>query len=100
VTSEGARLLVAAVKALGGCPDPRELMLVREALLRGPADLAGDLRLAMFGESQESLATFKRLADVVSAGGGSPFTLLDLCTTEDPRRKSGGRRELRAAASA
>jgi hypothetical protein len=72
VTSESAQILVAAVRALGGCPDRRELGLVREALLRGPSDLAGELRLAMVGGGEDSHKAFTRLAGVVITGGGNP----------------------------
>jgi hypothetical protein len=79
-------MLIAAVKALGGRPDPRELELVRAALLAGPADLVADLELAIAGGSEEAHEKWVELAAVVAAGGASRFTFLDLCTTHNPRR--------------
>jgi hypothetical protein len=72
-------MLVHAVKALGGCPRGPELELVASALLRGPADLAAELRVAaQEPPSEASREACDRLLDIVDAGGGSPFTMLDL----------------------
>ena len=86
ISERSARTLVAAMKALGALPDPRELELVRAALLRVPGDLADELQLAMAGGSEEAHQVFMRLAEIAESGGASRFTFLDLCTTENPRR--------------
>jgi hypothetical protein len=83
VTGESKKLLCAAVRALGGCPDRRELELVREALLRGPDDLVAELR-------RPGLEGFGAIADLVQANGGSAFTLLDLCAADSARRMPEG----------
>ena len=72
-------MLVDAVRALGGCPNPHELGLVAQALLRGPQDLADELRLAAVGDgSSASREACGRLMASVRAGDASGFTFLDL----------------------
>ena len=85
ISERSARTLVAAVKALGGRPDRRERELVREALLRGPVDLAGEFRAAYEGNGPEAYAAFDRMAAIVDVSGGSRYALLDLCTSEESR---------------
>ena len=85
ISERSARTLVAAVKALGGCPDRRDRELVREALLRAPADLADEFRAAYEGNGPEAYAAFARMCAIVETGGASRYSLLDLVTTEESR---------------
>ena len=85
ISERSARTLVAAVKALGGCPDRRDRELVREALLRARADLADEFARAFQGNGPEAYAAFGRMCVVVEAAGGSRYSLLDLVTTEESR---------------
>ena len=78
-------MLVTAVKALGGCPDRGDRQLVREALLRGPVDLADEFRAAYEGNDGPAYAAFGRMCAVVEAAGGSRYALLDLVTSEESR---------------
>ena len=80
MTAESARLLVSAFKALGGCLDSRENQLVREALLRGPADLAQPLHALWVGDNKDaSDRAWELLAGVLEAAGVPAFGLLYLC---------------------
>ena len=85
ISERSARTLVAAVKALGGCPDRRDRELVREALLHAPADLAGEFGTAYRGNDEAAYAAFRRMCAVVEAAGASRYGLLDLVTTEESR---------------
>lgn len=72
-------MLAAAVRALGDHPLERDRAMIWGALMRGPEDLAAELRLAAAGDSP----AWRRLAAVVTERGVSPYMLLDLLTDAD-----------------
>ena len=80
VTAESAKLLVSAFKALGPCMDRRENAMVREALLRGPRDLADPLHALWCGEDKaESRRAWGLLSGILETAGVPVFGLLYLC---------------------